>query len=105
MMTQQTAELADMWRLRVQEFRASGLSGPQWCAPRGFKVRQLHYWNRKFRAADAEAPVAEWITVPPTAASADADALQVTVGQAVITVPSGFSPALLQSVVRALAPC
>ena len=55
--------LQQIWYARVQEFRASGLSGPQWCQPRGLKVKQLHYWNRKFRTPDATASDTTWVAV------------------------------------------
>lgn len=44
-----------LWEARVADFRASGLSGPQWCAAHGFKLRQLRYWQHKLKTPDASA--------------------------------------------------
>ncbi|PSR33932.1 MAG: IS66 family insertion sequence hypothetical protein, partial [Sulfobacillus benefaciens] len=63
MTTPERETLQQIWSARVQEFRASGLTGPQWCEPRGLKVKQLHYWNRKFCTADASASDTTWIAV------------------------------------------
>ena len=70
--------LQQVWYARVQEFRASGLSGPQWCQPRGLKVKQLHYWNRKFRTPDATASDTTWVAVNTPAPPESA--LMVSVG-------------------------
>jgi hypothetical protein len=88
MTTPESATLQQVWSARVQEFRASGLSGPQWCQPRGLKVKQLHYWNRKVRTADASASDTTWIAVN-TPSAPDA-VLMVSVGLATIAVRPGF---------------
>ena len=106
MTAQERTGLAEIWKTRVQEFRASGLSGPEWSARQGLKVKQLHYWNRKFRATDAEASDTTWVVMEQARTSEGSEAaLLVTVGPATITVRPGFDPALLQHLVRALAPC
>ena len=69
MTTQERVTLKEVWDTRVQEFRASGLSGPQWCGPRGLPVKQLPYGNRKFPIADADASETTWLVLdtPPRA--------------------------------------
>ena len=44
-----------LWERLVVEFRASGQSGPRWCADRGYKLRQLRYWQHKLKTTDAPA--------------------------------------------------
>lgn len=106
-MTQRERDLLQQqWEPRVQAFRASGLSGPQWCAQSGFKLRQLHYWNRKLRPSDADASETTWVALststPPVSGH---ETLLVTVGAATVAVPLGFNTTLLQTLVRALAAC
>ena len=105
-MTQRERELLQQeWEPRVQAFRASGLSGPQWCAQSGLKLGQLHYWNRKL-PSDADASETSWVALPASTPSPLAyEAFLVTVGAATITVPPGFDAALLQTLVRTLAAC
>lgn len=107
MTAQERAGLAEVWKTRVQEFRASGLSGPEWCARQGLKVKQLHYWKRKFQTPDADASDTTWVVMDEagTTANRSGAAMLVTVGPATIAVPPGFDPQLLQHLVRALAPC
>lgn len=101
MTTAERETLQQVWYARVQEFRTSGLSGPQWCQSRGLKVKQLHYWNRKFRTADATASGTTWIAVN-TPSAPDA-VLMVSVGPAIIAVRSEFDAMLLQRLVQVLA--
>jgi hypothetical protein len=103
MTTPESETLQQVWYARVQEFRASGLSGPQWCQPRGLKVKQLHYWNRKFRTPDATASDTTWVAV--NTAPPPESALMVSVGPAIIAVRPGFDSTLLQRVVQVLATC
>lgn len=83
------------------DFRASGLSGREWCEQNGLNRRQLRYWSEKCKVADAEASGPTWVAValPP----ANEPPLTIRVGAVEITVEPGFSPAFLQSVVRTLA--
>lgn len=105
MTAQECASLNEIWYARVQEFRTSGLSGPQWCGARGLKVKQLHYWNRKFREVDADASKTTWLVAKPPLVTVPPDALEVRVGPATITVPPAFDPDVLQRIVQVLASC
>lgn len=91
------------WEPRIQEFRASGLSGPQWCAQTGFTIGQLRYWTQKVRAAAPETSGATWIAMAPP--ESPSSGLIVRMGTLEILVEPGFNPAFLQSVVRTLASC
>ncbi len=87
MTTPESETLQQVWYARVQEFRTSGLSRPQWCQPRGLKVKQLHYWNRKFRTSAATASDTTWVAVNTPAPPEPA--LMVSVGPAIIAVRPG----------------
>lgn len=94
-------EARRLWEGLVVEFRSSEMSGPQWCAKRGYKLRQLRYWQHKLKTADASASGPQWLAVPaelvPTATS-----LTIQVAGARIDVGPDFNPELLHAVVRAL---
>lgn len=100
------AKLKELWKDRVENFRTSGLSGRQWCAQRGLKVNQLHYWRHKLEPTDAVASEATWMTLDTTAsAHPPGETLLVHVGPATITVHPEFDPTFLQRVVQVLATC
>ena len=107
MTARECAERQEQWKDRVEDFRTSGLSGRQWCAQRGLKVNQVHYWTRKFPATDADVAAATWVALDTPGPHGDrsAEALVVSVGPVAITVRPGFDAAFLQSLVRALATC
>ena len=94
-------EAQRLWEGLVVEFSSSGMSGPQWCAKRGYKLRQLRYWQHKLKTADALASGPQWLAVPaetlPTA-----PILTIQVAGARIDVGSDFNPLLLRAVVEAL---
>ncbi len=100
---QERDELRRLWAGLVEEFRASGLSGPKWCARRGYKVRQLHYWLHKFQTTDAVASEPAWLTVPLATDTVAEETLVVRVGHVMIDVRPGFNPDLLRAVVRTFA--
>ena len=100
------AQLKEIWKDRIADFHASGLSGREWCAQRGVTVERLRHWTRKLAPTDADASEATWVAVDLAPAfERSADGLAVTVGPATITVRPGFDPALLQRLVQVLATC
>lgn len=42
-----------IWKLRIQEYQASGLTQLQWCDKEDIKVSALRYWLRKLREEDS----------------------------------------------------
>lgn len=101
-------ERSELWHERLVDLTASGLTQKQWCERNGVPAHQLAYWKR--RLSDAESagatgagPVVDWFPVQlmPKAGSA-LNGLEVRIGVAHILVQSGFDPALLAGVVRAL---
>ncbi len=85
------------WEQKISEFRASGLSVPQWCSTQGLKAHQLRYWLKKI-TPPAEA-VVNWL---PVNFSDSEGALTVKIGEAAIEVRNGFDPQLLAAVVKTL---
>lgn len=98
-------ELRELWRARVADFRASGLSGAAWCAAHQIKEHQLWYWVGKFKAEiDHEDRQPRFVPVHVQEPVRVADKpLSIRVGPAVIEVSSGYDSDLLRDVVRTLA--
>lgn len=98
------AELRKEWEARVDEYKASGLSVPAWCAAHDIKPHQLRYWVRKLESnkiASTSSP--KWMTVEvDEQAKASEDSLFITVGEATVEVKPGFNQSLLADVVRTL---
>ena len=101
--------LQEVWRRRLEEYAASGLSQKQWCLAKELPVHQFHYWRGKLKPASTrsidlvvdngwcrlqELPVP--VPVPAK------HVLEVRVGPATIEVAAGFDGDLLAAVVQAL---
>lgn len=67
------AERERVWRERVAQWRASGLSQRAYAIEQGFPVRQVGYWVRRLTGAQA-APALLPVRVAPLAAAATAAA-------------------------------
>src|SRR5579875_699859 len=108
------AELEDLrklWRARVTDFRASGLTGAAWCAAHQVKEHQLWYWVSKLKLEigheggqpnDGQPRFIPVRMEESTVEVADKP-LSVRVGPAVIEVSPGYDSDLLRDVVRTLA--
>jgi hypothetical protein len=104
-------ELRKLWRTRVADFRASGLSGAAWCAAHQVKEHQLWYWVGKFKAdidhEDRQRDHTEARFIPvrveESAPKVTDKPLSVRVGPAVIEVSPGYNSDLLRDVVHTLA--
>jgi hypothetical protein len=58
------AELERVWKDRVEEFKASGLSQAEWCRRHGLRPKRLSYWFGKFQKADMQPEEeAQWLQV------------------------------------------
>ena len=89
-------ELRNVWETRVAEFRASGLSVPQWCVKHDMKPHQLRYWLKKFNQETQ--PQVQWLPFDLT----EPAAISIRVQDAVIEVQPDFDPELLLRVVKTL---
>ncbi|MFX4301623.1 IS66 family insertion sequence element accessory protein TnpA [Alicyclobacillus tolerans] len=104
-------ELRELWRARVTDFRASGLTGAAWCAAHQVKEHQLRYWVGKFKADTAHdsqgrddvEPRFIPVRLDEFATEVTDKPLSVRVGPAVIEVLPGYDSDLLRDVVRTLA--
>ena len=86
-----------VWSERVADFKASGLTGKEWCESRGLKQHQLWYWVKK-----AGEPAQQWVEVE--LGEVTEPGLVIRVAHVSIEVHRGFDPGLLLAVTRALGP-
>ncbi|WP_288010493.1 helix-turn-helix domain-containing protein [Kyrpidia sp.] len=98
------AELRELWRTRVADFRASGQTGAAWCAAHQIKEHQLWYWVSKFKTEAPPQSQPHFISIRVQDAPEGSEmALSVRVGPAIIEVRPGYDSDLLRDVVRTLA--
>lgn len=98
-MTNEPVSTEQAWRERVRAWRASGQTAVQFASGRGFAASTLKWWSSRLGPLDAPAFVQ---LVAKPAAPLPSPELVVEVGSARVRVASGFDPALLADVVRAL---
>ena len=99
------AEWREEWENRIAHYRDSGKSVTEWCAANNVKAERLWYWLRKYKTSkDTPFKSNQWLPVEVREHSpAEKDnSLLIRVGEAQIEVKTGFDPALLCQVVRAL---
>ena len=89
-----------VWSERVADFKASGLTGKEWCESRGLKQHQLWYWVK--RESESEAQAQQWVEVELSDVAHPG--LVIKVAHVSIEVHRGFDPSLLLAVTRALGP-
>ncbi len=87
----------EAWMERIAEFEASGQSGAQWCAARGFKENQLSYWRRKLKQQQPEET--RWLALDIRGSE---PALTIKIGQASIELKPGFDQELFVTAVKLL---
>ncbi|MCL6443002.1 MAG: helix-turn-helix domain-containing protein [Alicyclobacillus sp.] len=95
--------LRELWRARVADFRASGLTGAAYCAAHQIKEHQLWYWVGKLKTEQIEQPQPRFIPVHVTEPAEVANKLTIRVGPAIIEVTPDYDSDLLRDVVRTLA--
>lgn len=97
-------ETRQVWKARVDAYRASGQSASEWCAAQQLTNRQLWYWLRRFKATDAPVnPSSRWVTVHVEKEPEHIEpTMLVKVGLAEIEVRPGYNSALLSDIVRTL---
>jgi hypothetical protein len=101
------ADLAQVWRQRLDACAQSGKSVVDWCYFNQVSVHQYYYWKRRLSdpSPQATAPP-QWLPVevePAAPLSAAATGVSVRIGGVRIEVNAGFDPATLRAVVVALA--
>lgn len=102
----------DEWTIRVDDYKASGLTMSAWCATNYCSKESLKYWLRKLKktSSSPSSPSTNWLPLtvadPPSATVVSAPSLIVRIGQASIELRSNFDPHLLRKIVHALeTPC
>lgn len=58
------AERREIWKTRVDTYKASGQSTAEWCEAHQINRRQLWYWLRKFKGTtQRQTPSPQWVSV------------------------------------------
>ncbi|MDD4336633.1 MAG: helix-turn-helix domain-containing protein [Firmicutes bacterium] len=100
------AELERVWKDRVEEFKACGLSQAEWCRRHGLRPKRLSYWFGKFQKADMQPEEeAQWLQVEMGGPEVPTSVIEIKIGKALIEVTPGFDSELLAKVVQTLATC
>lgn len=99
----------DTWRQRVAEWRASGLTAPEFCAREGIDVGTLRYWAyRGLAKSGGDTPsspdvrVARVICEPRSAPSPSGASIVVDTGRVKVDVHPGFDQATLAALLDVL---
>ncbi len=95
----------EVWRNRVDDFRASGLSGAAWCAAQGIKPHLLYYWTQQFSQTEMADADLHWqtVVVSDRHTNSPESKVQIRIGRTIIEISPGFDAKLLGEVVRLLA--
>lgn len=87
-----------LWETRLEAFRASGQSVAQWCREQEIPAHQLRY---RLQKESATLPSSQWVALPRASQPTNAG-VSLQVGSIAVHVQSGFDPAVLAEVLRAL---
>lgn len=95
------------WVDRVQRFRASELSVPQFCLAEGVSVPAFYFWRRTLAAETATEPRARPTVVPVRIARPTAAVEVVLLSGAVLRFPADCDPERVAALLRAVGaiPC
>jgi hypothetical protein len=95
------------WAARVERWRASGNTAPEFARGQGFESSTLRYWASRLKRLPPSlakpVPRVRMVRVRWTPPAVMAAPLVVGIGAARVEVRSGFDRALLRQVVEALA--
>lgn len=99
-------ETESKWGARVEQWRASGKSAPDFAQGQGFEASTLRYWASRLKhlpqSLAKPAPRVRMVRVRRTPRPVPVEAIVVAIGTARIEVHDGFDQALLRQVVDAL---
>lgn len=100
-------ETETKWAARVEQWRASGKSAPEFAQGQGFESSTLRYWASRLKQLPQSlakpVPRVRMVRVRRTPRPVAAEPMVVAIGGARVEVRSGFDRALLRQVVAALA--
>lgn len=99
-------KLADLWKRRLAEYKASGQSITAWCRENSVTEGQYHYWRRKLGSHPAvtDQPV-KWVAVSMDVTANEekhSDPVSVHIGQFTVEVKPGFDENLLRNIFKVL---
>jgi hypothetical protein len=98
----------ELWKVRIPDYLASGLTMSAWCAANDCTKDQLRYWLKKSKnnisspleeAANGFVPLT---VMEPESVPVHTTPLQLYIGPTRIELRAGFDPQLLRQVVQAL---
>ena len=91
------------WRRRLNQWRASGLSGWTFCARHSLSSANFYHWRRVLERRAAEEPAFVPVQVVADAVPAQASALEVVLTDGrVVRVAPGFDAATLRQLLAVL---
>jgi hypothetical protein len=100
-------ETETKWAARVEQWRASGKSAPEFAQGQGFESSTLRYWASRLKhlpqSLAKPVPRVRMLRVRRAPRQMVAEPMIVAIGAARVEVRSGFDRALLREVVEALA--
>ena len=103
-MTQEEKQtLRVLWKERVRDFRASGMTAVAWCAEHQLKTHQLWYWIQQYEKSTSSKSSPAWIPVQIDESPQPVeDGLLLRFGEFTLEVKPGFNRQLFVDVVRVL---
>ena len=76
-----------IWRERLQDLSASGLSQKEWCRQQDISIYTLQYWKRRLQEEPSESKRNTWMTVVPDSSDLHAATdSEITIRKAEITI-------------------
>jgi hypothetical protein len=91
------ARLLEEWKLRIEEYRASGLSAREWCERNGVSQHKLRYWIERSREYPEKV---DWTRVEIADSDTGEGGVSIRIGAACIEVQEGFNRTLLYDVLH-----
>jgi len=90
-------ELLKEWKVRIEEYRASGLSAREWCERNGVSEHKLRYWIARSRECPEKI---DWTRLEIADLDTGEGGVSIRIGAACIEVEEGFNHTLLYDVLR-----
>jgi hypothetical protein len=91
------ARLLEEWKLRIEEYRASGLSAREWCERNGVSQHKLRYWIERSREYPEKI---DWTQMEIADSDTGEGGVSIRIGAAYIEVEEGFNHTLLYDVLH-----
>lgn len=76
-----------IWRERLKDLSASGLSQKEWCRQQNISIYTLQYWKKKLQEEASESKGNTWMTVVPDSSALPASTdSEITIQKTGITI-------------------